>query len=348
MDDIGVDHPPGELTEEEAALAAAEAALSGSGARRQAPLPAPFAPVARVWECTVRRLSPEGAPPKPTFSACLLGAATLAAFLAGLLSALLLQGGARPLAQGGAAAPSRFGVLRVALLGDSITLGQVCGSGGYEKYLAPALGERHYAVRTFAGNGLAAVAFNASGVTDPSAAGFAANYAGRAFVRSQQWLDALAFDADAYVVMLGTNDAHAEAWALSGGGAALLRDYGALLAQLRALPAGPEVLAAVPPPSQDKSHGFNATVTNALLPLQVFPALRAATGVTLIDVFSALGGSSEAGAPFFCDGVHPTKEGAKRIAMAVYEGLWRHLVVRGGWPPFRAREDFFPPGLVRR
>ena len=81
----------------------------------------------------------------------------------------------RPLALGGAAAPSRFGVLRVALLGDSITLGQVCGNGGYEKYLAPALGERHYAVRTFAGNGLAAVAFNASGATDPSAAGFAAS-----------------------------------------------------------------------------------------------------------------------------------------------------------------------------
>jgi lysophospholipase L1-like esterase len=240
-------------------------------------------------------------------------------------------------------------VLRVALLGDSITLGQACGNGGYEKYLAPALGERHYAVRTFAGNGLAAVAFNASGATDPSAAGFAANYAGRAFVRSQQWLDALAFDADVYVVMLGTNDASTEAWALAGGSAAaLLRDYGALLAQLRALPAGPEVLAAVPPPALKNPWGINATLANALLPLQAFPALRAATGVPLIDVFSALGGGSEAGAPFFCDGVHPTKEGAKRIAMAVYEGLWRRLVVRGGWPPFRAREDFFPPSLVWR
>ena len=259
-------------------------------------------------------------------------------FFTALVAALAFFAGARvalPQMACGAlqGAHSRYGVLRVALLGDSITLGQACGSGGYEKYLVPALGERHYLLRTFAGNGLLAMALNASG-DDPA---LRASVYPRAFSRTPLWPAALSFDADVYMLMLGTNDAGA--LGIGGGVPGFVRLYGDLIAQLRALPSAPEVFVAIPPPAWPNEYGVNATVVNGVLRLEAFPALAAATGVPLIDVFSALGGAGiNASSIIFCDNVHPTAAGAKRIAKAVYEALWRRLVVKEGWPPFRAAE----------
>lgn len=235
----------------------------------------------------------------------------------------------------GSGSHSRYGVLRVALLGDSITLGQLCGSGGYEKYLAPALGDRHYVVRTFAANGLLAMAVNATG----GDAALHAFFFPRAFSRSPLWPAALSFDADAYVLMLGTNDA--SALGIGGGVPGFVRLYSDLIAQLRALPSAPEVFVAIPPPAGPNDYGVNATAVNGVLRLEAFPALSAATGAPLIDVFAALGGagsnaSAPAVGPLFCDNLHPTALGAKRIAEAVYEALWRRLVVKESWPPFSA------------
>ena len=263
--------------------------------------------------------------PPPLFFTAL--AAALAFFLGARLASI-------PSAPCGAlqGARSRYGVLRVALLGDSITLGQLCGSGGYEKYLAPALGDRHYVLRSFAANGLLAMAVNATG----DDAALHAFFFPRAFSRTPLWPAAQSFDADAYVIMLGTNDA--SALGIGGGVPGFVRLFGDLIAQLRALPSAPEVFVAIPPPAGPNAQGVNETAVNGVLRLEAFPALAAATGVPLVDVFSALGGgnASAAAGPLFCDNLHPTALGAKRIAKAVYEALWRRLVVKEGWPPFSA------------
>ena len=255
-----------------------------------------------------------------------------------LLSLLLLQLALSPRAAPSLADASRppppprppSGTLRVALLGDSITLGQMCNSGGYGKYLAPALGARHYQLASFANNGLSMLRFNP-------------------FVLTQLWTDARAFDAEVYIVLLGTNDASPAWW----DEAAYVEVYGAMLATLRAQPAAPIVFVVAPPPyfsSQIPGFPNNVSVLNEVLPLRTLPAFCAAQGAPLINVFSALGGGNLSGFPvekYFCDGIHPWPAGSELIARVVYKALWQRLVVEGGWPRFEMGEAFFE-GLVAR
>ena len=272
-------------------------------------------------------ISTQPAPPPASFPILSFTLCTLSViFLAHALATSRATPGLAPHAP---APHPPSGVLRVALLGDSITLGQMCSSGGYGKYLAPALGARHYHVASFCDNGKTMLR------TDPATNDTITLDGKRLpFVDAQLWADARAFDAEIYLVMLGTNDA--STW---WGEEAYKRAYADFIATLRAQPAAPTVFVVAPPPTYNGSPFLfiNHTVTNEVLPLRTLPALCAATGAPLIDVFSALGGRNISGfvvGDFFCDGIHPWPAGSDRIARVVYRALWRRLVVSEGWPPF--------------
>lgn len=238
----------------------------------------------------------------------------------------------------GRAAPSPppAGVLRVALLGDSITLGKKCYAGSYGDRLIPALGARHYALRVFADDGKTATRL------DP-ATGKPIRFGPvvMPFTDTPLWADARAYDAEVYVCMLGTNDA--STWWREE---AYVADYAALVGALQGQPAAPVVFLAVPPPAFGAGEGsmpLNFSVINSVLPARAVAAVAAAAGgaPVVVDVFSALGGAAMDGGGLFCDGLHPRSPGTDRIAAAVYRALWAELVVRRGWPPFEGGEGFF-------
>ena len=246
-------------------------------------------------------------------------------------SALLLSGVAALLAARADA------VVKIGMIGDSITAG-VCGqNGGYPTLVQGLLGA-NYKVTNFGNSGKTMLKYGQPG--DSS------------YWNQTTWPAAQADDSDIYTILLGTNDAkngpgaynwfpcnstdgwHDCAWV---DGDDYRIDYLEMIATLKAQPARPRVFVMQPTPlyAQMVFGQMNQTVTNFVLP-RLLPTIVAASDAepAIIDTFNALGGANLTKPGITCDGCHPTQAGYTLMANAIYAVL-KDYIDRAGLPGFK-------------
>ena len=121
------------------------------------------------------------------------------------------------------------------------------------------------------------------------------------------------------VIMLGTNDSKPQNWAHKS---EFVADYEALIDTYTSLASSPAIYVNLPPPAGQNSYGISGTIIED----EVLPLVRQVAeskGATLVDVFSAFGGSDFDPNLFgsTADQVHPNAAGAQVICDTVYEAL---------------------------
>ena len=181
---------------------------------------------------------------------------------------------------------------RVACVGDSLTQ-----STAYPYDLWMQLGKENYFVRNF-GVGSTTVSLDSE----------------TPYMNTTAFQDALEFQPQIVIIMLGTNDAQPSLHIYN---ASFVDDYMKLIDAFQRLPSDPEIWIALPPPIFSDQGGKMSPeyFRNTVIPLIEQVANEA--DLPLIDVYSALVGYSD----YFPDGVHPNIQGAKLIADEIYRAL---------------------------
>lgn len=195
--------------------------------------------------------------------------------------------------------------VRIACVGDSITFG--AGVPERERWCYPAM------LQAMLGEGYAVGNFGVSARTLLSEGD-------HPYIKEKAYRDALAFEPDVVVIMLGTNDTKAHNWRKV---AAFNRDYAKLVESFRALKSEPRVVAMVPVPAWTQGKEIDGgRVADELAPRVRRLAIR--LKCETIDLHEAMKDKKT----WFPDGVHPNSFGTEFIAQRVYE-----QVVTGGNEP---------------
>lgn len=189
--------------------------------------------------------------------------------------------------------------IRVACVGDSITYGYGLKNRAAESYpaqLQRMLGTDDWQVRNFGVNG-------ATMLDDGN----------KPYRQQRAFREALAFNPEVVVIMLGTNDSKPVNWARRAGFEA---DAEQFVREFQALPAHPRVFICHPIlVADDGKWGINEPVVREELPL--IDAAAQKTGAGIIDMQPVLRGHE----PLLRDHVHPDAEGARLMAEKVYAAL---------------------------
>jgi lysophospholipase L1-like esterase len=182
--------------------------------------------------------------------------------------------------------------VRVACVGDSLTQ-----FTWYPIDLGQLLGTEGYTVRNF-GAGGTTVSLESE----------------TPYMNTSQFQDALTFEPDIVIVMLGTNDAQPSLHQYS---TSFVDNYLKLVDAFQALPSDPQIWIVLPPPIFDNQSGKISPqyFADTLIPLIEQVADEA--GLPVIDVYSAFSD----GAQYFPDGVHPDRAGAEIIAQTIYKAI---------------------------
>ena len=189
--------------------------------------------------------------------------------------------------------------IRVACVGDSITAGsgtKVRELESYPAQLQRMLDEHAWLV----GN------FGVSGAT-------LMNSGDKPYQKLPALQDALKFNPDVVIVMLGTNDSKPQNWRFKE---QFVADYHDLLGRFKALPKAPRLFICRPVVVIGAgAFGINGDAVTEELPLIDAIAKKAQVGV--IDMRGALGSRED----LLPDHVHPNTAGANRLARAAYRAL---------------------------
>jgi lysophospholipase L1-like esterase len=189
--------------------------------------------------------------------------------------------------------------VRVACVGDSITFGATIQNRNEDSYPAQ-LGR-------LLGEGWEVGNFGDSGST-------LLKQGNRSYWKQDDYEKALAFNPDAVIVMLGTNDTKPRNWDAHSG--EFIDDYKALIAGFQALPSKPRIWICKPVPS----FPGNWDIADKVLVEEINPKIEQIadeTGVGLIDMHAAHAGDAD----LYPDKVHPNAEGAGKLAATIHETL---------------------------
>ncbi len=182
------------------------------------------------------------------------------------------------------------GPIRVACVGDSIT-----ESSGYPAKLQAILGS-NYTVANFGISG--------SAVTQT---------APKPYVNQPAFWNALSFQPDIVVIMLGTNDANVNnTQNLSG----FQRDYASIVSHFQELPGNQQVIIVDPPPILNNT--LNLSADN--LVQDVIPQINQVAdnlNLTTVNVYDAMANHTN----LIGDGVHPNMEGGQIIADQISQAI---------------------------
>jgi lysophospholipase L1-like esterase len=208
--------------------------------------------------------------------AILLAASAITAFL------ILTAGDDKPSSE----------AIRVACVGDSLTQ-----SSAYPYELWNLLGTDNYTLRN-CGAGATTVLLNSE----------------TPYMNTSVFQDALDFQPDIVIIMLGTNDAQPS---LHPFNASFVGDYVKLVTAFQELSSNPKIWVALPPPIFSNQGG---KISPEYFENTIIPDIEQAAneaGSPIIDVYSALASYPQ----YFPDGVHANSEAAKLMANAVYEAV---------------------------
>jgi acyl-CoA thioesterase I len=182
--------------------------------------------------------------------------------------------------------------IRVACVGDSITLGGgEDRSDNYPSTLQRLLGDGYH-VRNFGVNGATAGRETDQPYAQESAFGRAKD-----------------FKPNIVVILLGTNDTKIQNWRQVDH---LVADYKDLIGEFRALESAPKIYLCVPAPAYLDGDWINGMRVRELRPM--IEQMGKELALPVIDLHSALDRRPE----LFPDGVHPNADGAKLIAETIH------------------------------
>lgn len=181
--------------------------------------------------------------------------------------------------------------IRVACVGDSITEGSL-----YPENLWMLLGDG-YRVDNFG--------YHGTTVTRDSPT---------PYMNESVFRQALEFNPDIVIIMLGTNDALP---ALEEYNAYFVEDYLALIEQFKTLENKPQIWLVLPPPIFHNGTGLSTEFFEQHIIPDIKQVAQKAD-LPIIDVYTALQSHPEV---FPYDGVHPNDEGSQLIAEAIYKAI---------------------------
>jgi lysophospholipase L1-like esterase len=192
-------------------------------------------------------------------------------------------------------APPPEEVIRVACVGDSITYGSGIKDRGRNSYPAQ--------LAEMLGPGWRVENFGVPGAT-------MLKKGNKPYWNEEAFQEALEFNPNVVVIMLGTNDAKAVNWRHED---EFVSDYREMIDTFAKLDTNPWIWLCCPVPAYHEGQSINGSVVeNEVVPEVRKVALK--TSRPLIDLHSALSGR-----PYlFPDCVHPNAEGAAMMAAAVY------------------------------
>jgi lysophospholipase L1-like esterase len=180
--------------------------------------------------------------------------------------------------------------IRVACVGDSITEGS-----GYPFQLHLMLGS-NYVVGNFGVSG-STVSLDSS----------------KPYMNESKFKEALDFNPDIIVIMLGTNDANPE---ITPNETGFDTDYSQLVTAFQQLEGKQLIWIVKSPPIFTHNSSYNNTVlTTTFLP--EIDILSDNLNLPTVDIYDALINHSV----YFADGVHPTSDGATVIAANIYDAI---------------------------
>jgi lysophospholipase L1-like esterase len=184
--------------------------------------------------------------------------------------------------------------LRVACVGDSLTQ-----SSGYPFDLLMLLGFEHYELKNF-GAGGTTVSLDSE----------------TPYMNTSAFQEALDFQPDVVIVMLGTNDAQPS---LHRYNTTFVADYLKLLSAFQNLSSNPKIWTVLPPPIFSDQSG---KIAEDYFESTVLPGIEEVANrahLPVIDVYSALLGHPE----YFRDGIHPNDDNvaAQIIANQIYKAI---------------------------
>ena len=189
--------------------------------------------------------------------------------------------------------------VRVACIGDSITDGHGIDLRTVNGYPAQ--------VQTMLGDGYVVKNLGVSARTMMDSGDLP-------YMNELAWQDALAFQPDVVVIKLGTNDTKTHNWkdrkAFSG-------DMQKMIDALKALPTKPRILVCTPIPALKDSW----TISEKIIAEEVVPAVERVAKrnkLEVIDLHAAFAGQENL---YQEDGIHPTQQGARRIAEIVAKAI---------------------------
>jgi lysophospholipase L1-like esterase len=180
--------------------------------------------------------------------------------------------------------------IRVACVGDSITEGS-----GYPFQLHLMLGS-NYVVGNFGVSG-STVSLDST----------------KPYMNESKFKEALDFNPDIVVIMLGTNDANPDVTPNETG---LDADYSQLVSAFQQLDGRQLIWIAKSPPIFSNNSNYNNTILATTILPQI-GNLADQMNLPTVDMYEALRNHSE----FFADGIHPTVDGAAVIATNVYDAI---------------------------
>ncbi|MEZ0300275.1 MAG: GDSL-type esterase/lipase family protein [Candidatus Methylacidiphilales bacterium] len=185
--------------------------------------------------------------------------------------------------------------IRVACVGDSITVGMGAGNGPYPRQLQGFLGDK-WEVKTFAISGITLM-----------------NSGNAPFMKKPAYQAAQDYKPDVVIIMLGTNDTKPKNWEKK---ADFYKDYESMVKTFAALESKPRIYVCRPCPVPGNGNfGINEAGVQEQVP--IIDKLAADYKLGVIDMHTALA-DHPGNLP---DKVHPNKEGAGRMAMAAYTVL---------------------------
>ena len=183
--------------------------------------------------------------------------------------------------------------IRVACVGDSLTQ-----STEYPYDLWNLLGNQSYSLRNF-GAGSTTVSLQSE----------------TPYMNTTVFQDALNFQPNIVIIMLGTNDAQPS---LHQFNASFVGDYVKLVTAFQGLSSKPEVWVVLPPPIISNQSG---KMDSAYFEDTIIPGIMQAankTDMPVIDVYSAFAEHPD----YYRDGVHVNSKGAKLIADTIYSAVF--------------------------
>ncbi len=187
-------------------------------------------------------------------------------------------------------------VIRVACLGDSLTLGG--GSNGYPARLARSLGPGWEVRNLGAGPGATVLSFGDT-----------------PYLKSAPYREALRWEPHVVLILLGTNDSKPRHWYYRDD---FERDYHRLLRELKALPSRPNLWVVLPPPAFPGQWGIrDSVIRDEMIPL--LRKIAREEDVLTVDLYALFAGRSD----LFPDQIHPDDRGMDLMAEAFYQCLGR-------------------------